>query len=111
MGLTPKQFLDYQILRGDSMDDVPPVTSCTDKEALTIIKTHGSLGAFFKTADGKKFYSMRRTELHRNKDLVGLSKRVPLPEPKDISFRHLKGSAESKAFTTLRDLQKKASLW
>jgi 5'-3' exonuclease len=110
-GLTPKQFLEYQILMGDPMDDVPAVSAVNERQVLNILKTHGSLSSYFKTKEGRAFYDLRISELHRNKTLVGLSKKVPLPDSKLLSFSHLRGSAESKSFTTLRDLQKKASLW
>jgi DNA polymerase-1 len=110
-GLSPRQFLDYQILMGDPVDDVPSVSAVNERQVLGILKTHGSLASYFKTKEGRAFYDLRATELHRNKDLVGLSKKVPMPDSKELSFRHLCGSAESRSFTALRDLQKKSSLW
>lgn len=110
-GLTPLQFLDYQILMGDPMDTVPAVPGITEAKAMGILREYGSLKAFFKTEVGRKFYDLRATELHRNKDLVGLSKKAFPLKGSDISFRHLHGSASSKAFTNLRDAQTKSSLF
>ena len=111
-GLTPRQFLDLQILMGDGVDGIPSVPGISKGEALTIIKEHGGLSAFFKTKEGQKFYQSRITELHRNKELVMLSKKAFPYVENDILFKgRLQGEADCKAFTTLMGKQNKASLF
>lgn len=110
-GLTARQFLDLQILIGDEIDCVPPVPGMTRGKALAILKEHGGLSAFFKTKAGKDFYYSRATELHRNKELVQLSKLAFPYTKKDLLFSNLKGEFPSQSFTTLRGLQTSRSLF
>ena len=110
-GLTASQFLDLQILLGDSIDNVPPMPGCTPAMALKIVKTHGSLKAFFDTKDGKDFYFKRATELHRNKELVKLSHKAFMFPKSNLMFDKLTGTAESVAFTTLKNKQTRSSLF
>jgi 5'-3' exonuclease len=110
-GLTPKQFLDYQILIGDGMDTVPPVPAMTEKKALELLKEFGSLSAYFKTKAGRMFYDLRATELHRNKNLVGLSSKAFSLKASDIAFKNLRGSVPCRSFTALKEAQTKTSLF
>lgn len=110
-GLSPAQFLDLQILQGDGVDDIPAVPGCTKSEALSILRKHGSLTAFFKTEEGRKFYGSRATELHRNKELVTLSKRAFPYRVESLMFSNMTGSFDSQPFTTLKGLQSKRGLF
>lgn len=110
-GLTALQFLDRQILLGDAVDNIPAVHSCPPATAMKIIKTHGSLHAFFQTEEGKAFYYPRANELNRNKELVRLSKKAFMYPKSSLMFDKLTGSANSNAFTTLKGAQTKRSLF
>jgi 5'-3' exonuclease len=110
-GLTALQFLDLQILLGDGVDNVPPVPGCTPAQALKLIKTHGSLNAFFQTEEGKLFYYPRANELHRNKELVKLSHKAFMFPKSTLMFDKLSGTAESVAFTALKAKQNRKSLF
>lgn len=109
-GLSPKQFLSYQILIGDATDNVPPISDMTPKKALQIAKEFTSLPAFFRTKEGGRFYNEKEDELHRNKDLITLVRSAWRIE--DVSFKaHLKGRADSLAFNTLKSSVTKSSLF
>lgn len=69
---TPNQFLDYQILIGDSTDFIPEVLS--KAKARKVINEHGSLHAYFKTRDGRTFFDLHSEELRRNVQLVRMNR-------------------------------------
>ncbi len=110
-GLSPKQFLDYQTLMGDEVDGIPCVSAMTKSTALEILREHGSLEKFFATKKGDYFYRLRRTELHRNRKLVRMDKDAFTCSLEEMLFKNLKGEVAVKAFTVLRDQQRKGSLF
>lgn len=69
-GFTPRQYRDHQILIGDDTDCIPKIL--TPAKAKKIILEHGSLGKFFSTKEGEKFYWDNRSALVRNRQLVSL---------------------------------------
>lgn len=73
VGMPPKTFGDYQILVGDSMDDVPGVVK--PSEARRILKAHSTLSEYFKTTEGQKFFRRHQEELKRNLRLVRMDLR------------------------------------
>ena len=110
-GLSPKQFLDLQILLGDGVDSIPAVPGIEKAEAIRMLKTHGRLSDFLKTPKGKEFYYARATELHRNKELVMMSKKAFPYVEKDLSFKYLTGEAECRSFVELRNSQRRRTLF
>lgn len=66
-----KQFLHYQILIGDAMDDVPQLM--TPAKAYKVVSTHGTLGAWFKTPEGKAWYIKHQGALNLNKELITMA--------------------------------------
>lgn len=110
-GLSPLQFLDYQILMGDSIDMVPAIEGMSHPKALETIKKAGSLQQWFSTREGRKFYNKNRSELHRNKDLVTLSRKAFNLKVADTAFSNLKGDTSCRTFTMLKGLQTKHSLF
>lgn len=110
-GLTPAQFLDLQILLGDGVDNVPAVPGCSQAQAMKLLKTHGSLSAYFHTEEGKTFYYSRANELHRNKELVKLSHKAFMFPKSTLMFDKLTGTADSAAFTALKAKQNRKSLF
>lgn len=83
---TPKQFLAYQMLIGDPMDDVPALMK--PAQAKAVLTEHGALRAWFKTKEGKAWYMKNQAELLRNKDLVSMCKTALTSMP--LSFCKLK---------------------
>lgn len=71
VGMLPKEFGDYQILVGDAVDDIPGVVK--GAEAKKILREHGSLSAYLKTPEGKKFFLRHQEELRRNLRLVRMN--------------------------------------
>lgn len=69
-GMNPRQFIDYQILCGDRIDDIPSIV--TPSVAKNILKTHGTLYKYLKTEEGKKFFRENRTAVVRNRGLAVL---------------------------------------
>lgn len=65
---TATQFLQYQCLVGDKTDSVPEILSRA--KARAVLNEHGSLGVYFKTAEGKEFYARQQEFLIRNRKLV-----------------------------------------
>ncbi len=49
-GLTPKQFLDYKVLRGDPSDNIPGVRGIGEKGATDLLQKYGDLSGIFKAA-------------------------------------------------------------
>lgn len=90
-GMRPAQFGDYQILTGDGVDSIPPVTK--PKEAKKILEQHGSLREFFSTSEGKRFYSMHASELVRNLQLVRMDNSSWRPADHEIRLSNLREPA------------------
>lgn len=42
-GLTPEQFLEYKIMRGDPSDNIPGIKGIGEKGATTLLQTYGTL--------------------------------------------------------------------
>lgn len=69
---TPNQFLDFQVLVGDSTDSVPEIVR--PAVARKIINGHGSLHAYCKTPQGAAFFESNKTALFRNVPLVRMER-------------------------------------
>lgn len=67
-GWTPQQFRAYQILTGDSIDDIPQIVS--PGKARKIVNEYGTLRAYFATDEGSDFYYQRQADLQRNHRLI-----------------------------------------
>ena len=51
-GLTPAQYLDYMILRGDDSDNIPGYFGIGDKKAKTLLEKFGSIPNFLISDEG-----------------------------------------------------------
>jgi DNA polymerase-1 len=71
-GFTPIQYLDYQVLIGDSMDNVPEILG--KSAAKKLLLEHGSLKEYFRTRRGRAFLEDNYEALIRNRKLVTLRK-------------------------------------
>ena len=79
-----KEVLHYQILIGDPMDDVPQLMS--PGKAFKVIQEHKSLGAWFKTPEGKAWYLKHSGALNLNRELITMA----VTSVDDVRFASLK---------------------
>lgn len=71
-GMYPKEYLRYQILVGDRIDNIPSLMG--PKKAQKIVTEYDSLKAYFSTAEGKQFFDKNKGALVLNKLLVTMVK-------------------------------------
>jgi DNA polymerase-1 len=83
-GLLPKQFSDYQVLIGDSTDNVPSLMA--PKKSMAVLKEHGTLKNWFETKEGKTFFLAHTSELIRNKQLIRMSHKCWAPTEGDLKL-------------------------
>lgn len=67
-GMYPKEYLRYQILTGDRIDNIPSLMH--PGKAKHVVTSFSSLKAYFDTEEGNKFYKANRGALILNKLLV-----------------------------------------
>ncbi len=74
-GLSPEQFLEYKILRGDPSDNIPGVKGIGEKGATELLQTYGSLDGILRAAhdsSSKLSASLRQKLLAAERELPGL---------------------------------------
>ena len=83
-GITPKQFIDYLAILGDSSDNIPGIEGVGEKTALTLLQKYGSVEEIYQHLDD--FTGKKREKLENSKELAALSKilatvnsNIPLP--------------------------------
>jgi len=67
-GLTPRQWIDYQTLAGDSGDGVPGCPGWGEKTASEAIRQWGSIDAIYDNIDSVKVSASRRAALLKFRD-------------------------------------------
>lgn len=67
-GMYPKEYLRYQVLIGDRIDNIPSLMS--PRKAKHVVTTYPNLKEYFKTEEGNKFFKENRGALTLNKLLV-----------------------------------------
>lgn len=67
-GMYPKEYLRYQILVGDRIDNIPSLMP--PKKAQNIVTEYSSLKAYFDTPEGQLFFKANKGALTLNKLLV-----------------------------------------
>jgi DNA polymerase-1 len=87
-GMSPAQFGDYQVLIGDSTDNIPDIL--TPSKAKKIIVGYGSLKQFLSTEEGTTFFYAHQEELTRNTKLIRMDKKCWSPSEKDLDLSELK---------------------
>ncbi len=50
-GLTPEQYIDFKVLKGDTSDNIPGVSGFGDKRATQLLQTYGSLDQIITNRD------------------------------------------------------------
>jgi len=73
-GVTPKQYIDYKALVGDTSDNIPGVSGVGEKTATQLIQEYGSLDAIYKNL--KKIPSRFQTKLEAGRDNAYLSQKL-----------------------------------
>jgi DNA polymerase-1 len=91
-GIKPSQFVDYLVLVGDSIDNIPGVKGVGPKTASTLLQQFGSVDEIIKNVDNLKgklkesFSSVKKEDLELTKSLVKLHEDVNV----DIDINSLK---------------------
>ena len=73
-GLTPKQYIDFKALVGDTSDNIPGVSGVGEKTATQLLQEYGSLDAIYKHLD--KVPARFKNKLEAGKDSAYLSKKL-----------------------------------
>ena len=73
-GVTPKQYIDYKALVGDTSDNIPGVSGVGEKTATQLIQEYGSLDAIYKNL--KKIPPRFQSKLEAGKDNAYLSQKL-----------------------------------
>lgn len=83
-GFSPKQFIDYKALMGDSSDNLPGIPGIGDKTARKLIVEYGSLEQVIASVDSMKKSKMRDNieehamEAMMSKRLATIFRQVPI---------------------------------
>ncbi|PJD94080.1 MAG: DNA polymerase I [Legionella sp.] len=92
-GVLPEQIIDYLTLIGDTSDNVPGVTKCGPKTAVTWLEKYGDLDNILQHADqftGKIGEHLRASMAHLplSKRLITIKTDVPLPlHPAELTLK------------------------
>lgn len=110
-GMTPKQFLKYQILIGDATDDIPAIPEIgTPAKAKKIVLEFDKLSTFFtETEDGQRLFKKYKSEIARNIQLVTMVKNAW--DIKDVGFKLVGSNSRSPGFAALKSALSKKSLF
>ena len=73
-GVTPKQYIDYKALVGDTSDNITGVAGVGEKTATQLIQEYGSLDAIYKNL--KKIPSRFQTKLEVGRENAYLSQKL-----------------------------------
>ena len=73
-GLTPKQYIDFKALVGDTSDNIPGVSGVGEKTATQLLQEHGSLDAIYKHLD--QVPGRFRPKLEAGRESAYLSQRL-----------------------------------
>lgn len=89
-GFYPRQFAEFQILTGDSIDCIPAIVK--PAVAKKILKEHDSLKAYFATEEGRKFFLRNEQRLRKNLRLVRMDMKSWDPEEMNYDLSRLEDS-------------------
>jgi DNA polymerase-1 len=107
-GLTPKQYIDYKALVGDTSDNIPGVSGIGEKTATQLLQEHGSLEAIYKNLE--KVAARFKNKLEAGKDSAYLSKKLStivtdLDLAFDLEACRVKPPDREKLFSLFRTLE------
>ncbi len=89
-GLSPEQFLEYKILRGDPSDNIPGVKGIGEKGATELLQTYTSIAGMLQAAKdpaSKLSASIRQKILAAESELPGLRELVTIRTDVPLSWR------------------------
>ncbi|MEF9519431.1 DNA polymerase I [Chlamydia crocodili] len=83
-GIPPKRIPDYLALVGDTSDNIPGVSGCGPKKAITLLQKYHSVEGILENLDEltgstHKMLSEQKDLLLLSKDLAVLNDKIPLP--------------------------------
>ena len=110
-GMTPKQFLRYQILRGDSTDDIPSIPEVgSHARAKDIAIKYDRLSDFFtNTKKGQAVFKKHKSEIARNIQLITMVRNAW--DEKDVRFKLTGSNPRATSFAALKSALSKKSLF
>lgn len=73
-GVTPKQYIDYKALVGDTSDNIPGVAGVGEKTATSLLQDYGSLDAIYKHLD--KIPARFQNKLREGRENAYLSQKL-----------------------------------
>ena len=101
-GVNPQQFIDYLILVGDSIDNIPGIKGVGPKTAASLLQEFGSIDKILENKDKLKgklkesFASISKQDIELSKALVKLHQDIDIPleleslkKDKPVSYTHL----------------------
>ena len=84
-GVNPQQFIDYLILVGDSIDNIPGIKGVGPKTAASLLQEFGSIDKILENKDKLKgklkesFASISKQDIELSKALVKLHQDIDIP--------------------------------
>lgn len=103
-GLKPCQWVMYQTLLGDAIDNVPRLLS--PKKAIAVVSKYGSFAAWFAegSAEDKQWLRLNQMKLRLNKHLVEMKTDLALPDIQSLVVPKLKLENMPRSFYAYQDL-------
>jgi DNA polymerase-1 len=107
-GLTPKQYIDYKALVGDTSDNIPGVSGIGEKTAAQLLQDYGSLDGIYKNL--AKVPARFKNKLEAGKDAAYLSLKLStivtdLDLPFDLEACRVRPLDRAKLFPLFRTLE------
>lgn len=75
-GVSPEQYVDFAVLRGDPSDGLPGVAGIGEKTAATLLATYGDLDGVLKAAQAGKLAGRIAASLQSSIDYLASAKEV-----------------------------------
>ena len=75
-GVTPAQYVDFAVLRGDPSDGLPGVTGIGDKTAAALVRAHGDLDGIVSAAQDGRITGRVAASLAASIDYVAAAREV-----------------------------------
>ena len=89
-GLTPQQFLEYKVMRGDPSDNIPGIRGIGDKGATELLQTYGNLNGIYQAAhdpsSGMKA-GVREKLLTAEKEVPAITKLVTIVTDAPVEWK------------------------
>lgn len=98
-GLTPPQFLEYKIMRGDPSDNIPGIKGIGEKGATELLQTYGDLKRIFQAAhdvSSSLSPSIRQKLLRAEAEVPALRKLVTIVTDVPITWTPAQSTRDEK---------------